>query len=153
MRSSSTSVPTLVFAPSVVDPAPGGIKGFTPRMALGCAGNAWIPASVYSVLLNVVDGHLGAQQAIEAPRLLIGSGEGGRSRVQIEDRFPRRLLAGLEQRGHTFVKVGRKGEVKYGYVAVAVVNTSRGTVQGGADPRRSHGTAEPGPSTGLGAGR
>ena len=73
-----------------------------------------------------------------------GGGEGGRSRVQIEDRLPRPLLAELEARGHSFAKVGRKGEVKYGYAALAVVNTTKGTVQGGADPRRSHASAAPG---------
>jgi gamma-glutamyltranspeptidase len=143
MRTSTTSVPTLVFAPAQGN-AQSGIPGHTPRLAVGCAGNAWIPASVYSVILNVVDGGMPAQQAIEAPRLLIGGGEGGRSRVQIEDRLPRALLADLESRGHTFAKVGRKGEVKYGYAALAVVNSAQGTVQGGADPRRSHTTAAPG---------
>ena len=143
MRTSTTSVPTLVFAPAQ-GATPSGIPGFTPRLAVGCAGNAWIPASVYSIILNVVDGGMAAQQAIEAPRMLIGGGEGGRSRVQIEDRIPRPVLADLEARGHTFAKVGRKGEVKYGYAALAVVNTAKGTVQGGADPRRSHGTAAPG---------
>jgi gamma-glutamyltranspeptidase len=143
MRSSSTSVPTLVFAP-----APGtkgsGPDGFAPRLAVGAAGNAWIPASVYNIILNVVDGGLPAQRAIEAPRLLIGGGGGGRSNVQIEDRLPRALLADLEARGHAFTKVGRKGEVKYGYAAVAVVDVARRTAEGGAEPRRSHGTAAPG---------
>ena len=64
--------------------------------------------------------------------------------MQIEDRIPRTVLTDLETRGHAFTKVGRKGEVKYGYVAVAVVNAAKGTVEGGADPRRSHGTAAPG---------
>jgi len=141
MRSSSTSVPTLLFAPGPVDGGRYGIPGFVPRLAVGCAGNAWIPASVYDVILNVVDGGMDAQHAIEAPRMLIGNGDGGRSRVQIEDRFPRTLLADLEARGHSFAKVGRKGEVKYGYAAVAVVNAAKGTVEAGADPRRSHGTA------------
>ena len=108
---------------------------------MGCAGNAWIPASVYDIILNVVDGGMDAQHAIEAPRFLIGGGPGGGSRVQIEDRFPRAILADLEARGHTFQKVGRKGEVMYGYAAVAVVNAAKGTVTGGAEPRRSHGTA------------
>lgn len=144
MRSSTTSVPTLVFAPVEVDPAPGGMSGFTSRLAVGAAGNAWIPASVYDVILNVVDGGMGAQRAIEAPRMLIGNAPGGGSRVQIEDRFPRAVLEALEARGHTFETVGRKGEVKYGYAAVAVVNAAKGTVEGGAEPRRSHGTAEPG---------
>jgi gamma-glutamyltranspeptidase / glutathione hydrolase len=144
MRSSTTSVPTLVFAPAQGGTGQSGIAGYTPRLAVGCAGNAWIPASVYSIILNVVDGGMPAQRAIEAPRLLIGGGEGGRSRVQIEDRLPRPLLADLEARGHSFSKVGRKGEVKYGYAALAVVNTAKATVQGGADPRRSHATAAPG---------
>jgi gamma-glutamyltranspeptidase len=134
MRSSSTSSPTLVFAP--------GAEGFTPRLAVGAAGNAWIPASVYDVILNVVDGGMSAQRAIEAPRFLIGNAPGGRSRVQIEDRIPRAVLGDLESRGHTFVKVGRKGEVKYGYAAVALVNAARGTAEGGAEPRRSHGVAK-----------
>ena len=76
MRSSSTSVPTLVFAPGPCDPAPYGIPGYAPRLAVGCAGNAWIPASVYNIILNVVDGGMTAQQAIEAPRFLIGGGGG-----------------------------------------------------------------------------
>lgn len=143
MRSSTTSVPTLLFAPQPVDPGQYGIPGFRPMMAVGCAGNAWIPASVYDIILNVVDGKMDAQHAIEAPRMLIG-GRGGRSTVQIEDRFPHSILADLESRGHTFVKVGRKGEVKYGYAAVAVVNEAKGTVQVGAEPRRSHGVATTG---------
>ena len=149
MRSSSTSVPTLVFAPRrlravLLTPDRPGCGRIAPRMAVGAAGNAWIPASVYNIILNVVDGGLSAQQAIEAPRFLIGGGAGGRSNVQIEDRIPRSILADLEARGHTFTKVGRKGEVKYGYAAVAVVDAATGTVQAGAEPRRSHGAAAPG---------
>jgi gamma-glutamyltranspeptidase len=138
MRSNSTSVPTLVFAPAPSGQTGGGsgIPGYVPLLAVGCAGNAWIPASVYNIILNVVDGGMSAQRAIEAPRILIG-GTGG----QIEDRIPRTILADLEARGHSFTKVGRKGEVKYGYASVAVVNASAGTVAAGAEPRRSHGAA------------
>ncbi len=141
MRSSSTSVPTLVFAPASDATGAYGVPGFAPRLAVGCAGNAWIPASVYNIILNVVDGGLGAQQAIEAPRFLIGGGPGGRSNVQIEDRIARTILADLEARGHSFTKVGRKGEVKYGYAAAAVVDPAKRTVEGGAEPRRSHAVA------------
>jgi gamma-glutamyltranspeptidase/glutathione hydrolase len=137
-RASSTSVPTLVFAPNEVDPGRYGIPGFTPKLAVGAAGNAWIPASVYNIILNVVDGGMGAQRAIEAPRMLIGNAANG-SRVQIEDRIPRALLEKLEAMGHTFARVGRKGEVAQGYAAVALVNAAKGTVEGGAEPRRSHG--------------
>jgi gamma-glutamyltranspeptidase len=142
MRSSSTSAPTLVFAPARADAAGTGIPGFTPRLAVGAAGNAWIPASVYDIILNIVDGGMGAQRAIEAPRFLIGNAPGGGSRVQIEDRIPRTILRDLEARGHTFAKVGRKGEVKYGYAAVALVNAAKGTAEGGAEPRRSHAVAK-----------
>jgi hypothetical protein len=41
-------------------------------------------------------------------------------------------------RGHRFQKIGRKGEVRYGYAAAAVVDAGRKEVQGGSDPRRSH---------------
>jgi gamma-glutamyltranspeptidase/glutathione hydrolase len=142
MRSSTTSVPTLLFAPASGAAARpgGGLDGYVPRLAVGAAGNAWIPASVYNIILNVVDAGLSAQQAVEAPRVLIGGG-GGRSNVQIEDRIARTILANLEARGHTFSKVGRKGEVKYGYAAVAVVDAARGTAEGGAEPRRSHAVA------------
>jgi gamma-glutamyltranspeptidase len=140
MRSSTTSVPTLLFAPASAGAASTGIPGFAPRMAVGAAGNAWIPASVYNIILNVVDGGLAAQAAIEAPRFLIGGGGGGRSNVQIEDRVARAILANLEARGHTFTKVGRKGEVKFGYAALAVVEAGK-AVDGGAEPRRSHAVA------------
>jgi len=135
MRSNSTSVPTLLFAPASGAGASTGIPGFTSLMAVGCAGNAWIPASVYDIILNVVDGHMTAQQAIEAPRFLVGGG----TAVQIEDRFQASELKTLEAMGYSFPTVGRKGEVKYGYASVAVVRPEKGTVEAGAEPRRSHG--------------
>jgi gamma-glutamyltranspeptidase/glutathione hydrolase len=135
MRSNSTSVPTLLFAPAAAGTTGTGIPGYTSLLAVGCAGNAWIPASVYDIILNVVDGGQTAQQAIEAPRFLVGGGTG----VQIEDRFPHSVLHALEAMGHTFQMVGRAGEVKYGYASVAVVRPRTGTVEAGAEPRRSHG--------------
>ena len=120
------------------------VKDGRPVLAFGAMGGEGQPQTQAALVTRLVDFGYDVQQAIEAPRLLIGSGEGGRSRVQIEDRLPRPLLAELEGRGHTFAKVGRKGEVKYGYAALAVVNTTKGTVQGGADPRRSHASAAPG---------
>jgi gamma-glutamyltranspeptidase len=137
-RSSTTSVPTLVFTSG---------EGGAPRsrLAVAAAGNAWIPASVYDIILNVIDGGLPAQQAIEAPRFLVGRDpldpEAGR--MQIEDRFPRALLEDLIARGHRFQKIGRKGEVRYGYAALAVVDAAARRVEGGADPRRSHAAAAP----------
>ena len=48
------------------------------------------------------------------------------------------MLDDLTARGHRFQKIGRKGEVRYGYAAAAVVDVDRRQVQGGAEPRRSH---------------
>lgn len=131
-RSNTTNVPVLAFRDD------GG--QLTPRLALAAAGNAWIPASTYSVVTAVIDGRLSMQQAIEAPRFLVGrdpaDASGRTARIEIEDRFPRAILRDLETRGHRFRKVGRKGELRYGFASGALVD--QGRVEGGADPRRSH---------------
>jgi gamma-glutamyltranspeptidase/glutathione hydrolase len=152
MRSSTTSAPTLVFRR----------RGdrLAPRLAVAAAGNAWIPASVFTILLNSLDASMAAQRAIEAPRFLVGRDPSdplsARARIQIEDRFPRALLHDLERRGHRFQKIGRKGEVRYGYAALAVVEDGEGAagrVAGGAEPRRSHAVAVPEGPAGSGGGR
>ena len=135
MRSSTAAVPTLVFEKTASGEE-------VPRLAVGCAGNAWIPVSVYNIITGVIDGKLGAQAAIEAPRFLPGRDpadplENG-ERVEIEDRFPRALLQELIARGHKFQKIGRKGEVRYGYAAAITVDVPNRKVEGGAEPRRSH---------------
>ena len=135
MRSSTAAVPTLVFEKNAAGEE-------VPRLAVGCAGNAWIPVSVYNIITGVIDGKLGAQAAIEAPRFLPGRDpadplENG-ERVEIEDRFPRPLLQDLIERGHKFQKVGRKGEVRYGYAAAITIDVPNRRVEGGAEPRRSH---------------
>ncbi|MBA3406341.1 MAG: gamma-glutamyltransferase, partial [Gemmatimonadaceae bacterium] len=138
--SSSTTVPTLLFKAAEGRPGPG-----TPRLAVAAAGNAWIPASVYDIILNVVDGGKTAQQAIEAPRFLVGRDplEPEVGRMQIEDRFPRWILQNLIGRGHRFQKIGRKGEVRQGYASAAVVDVEQRQVEAGTEPRRSHGAAVP----------
>jgi gamma-glutamyltranspeptidase/glutathione hydrolase len=134
-RSSTASVPTLVF-----ERLASGEE--VPRLAVGCAGNAWIPVSVYNIITGVIDGKLGAQKAIEAPRFLPGRDPAdpleNAERVEIEDRFPRGLLQNLIDRGHRFQKIGRKGEVRYGYAAAITVDVAARKVEGGAEPRRSH---------------
>ncbi len=135
MRSSTAAVPTLVFEKKANGEE-------VPRLAVGCAGNAWIPLSVYNIITGVIDGKLGAQAAIEAPRFLPGRDpadplENG-ERIEIEDRFPRALLANLIDRGHKFQKIGRKGELRYGYAAAITVDVAARKVEGGAEPRRSH---------------
>jgi len=133
-RSSTANVPILAFKEK------GGT--LTPRLAVASAGNAWIPASTYSIVTGVIDGGMSMQQAIEAPRFLISrdpidvSGRG--ARVEIEDRFPRSVVQALASRGHRFLKIGRKGELRYGFASGALIDEEHGQVEGGADPRRSH---------------
>ena len=134
MRSNTTSVPTLVFRDT------GAAR--VPRLAIGVAGNAWIPASAYSIIAGVIDGGLPMQRAIEAPRFLVSRDPadplGNAARVEIEDRFPRATLENLMARGHRFHKIGRKGEVRYGYAAAVLVDVANRRVEGGSEPRRSH---------------
>lgn len=142
-RSSTASVPTLVFRQTASGEE-------VPRLAVGCAGNAWIPVSVYGIITGVIDGGLGAQRAIEAARFLPGRDpadplETG-ARVEIEDRFPRPIIDTLRERGHLFQRIGRKGEVRYGYAAAITVDVEGGTVEGGAEPRRSHAAVGVGPT-------
>ncbi|MEQ1758741.1 MAG: gamma-glutamyltransferase [Vicinamibacterales bacterium] len=133
-RSNTSSVPTLAFREE------GG--RLEPAFAIGVAGNAWIPASAYSIVAALVDGRLGMQQAIEAPRFLVerdpADSSGGSARVEVEDRFPRAVLDDLSARGHRFQKIGRKGEVRYGYASGVSVDVLNRVLEGGADPRRSH---------------
>ena len=134
-RSSTTNVPTLLFRKGGDQKGPG-----ESVLAVAAAGNAWIPASVYDIVLNIVDGGLPAQRAIEAPRFLVGRDplENSVGRMQIEDRIPRSILQDLTARGHRFTKIGRKGEVRYGYAAAVLVDMKKREVEGGAEPRRSH---------------
>ena len=134
MRSNTANVPTLAFRDEA------GRR--LPVFAVGVAGNAWIPASAYSIITALIDGALPMQRAIEAPRFLVARDPadplGNGARVEIEDRFPREVLQQLTARGHRFQKVGRKGEVRYGYASGVSVDTAARRVEGGADPRRSH---------------
>jgi gamma-glutamyltranspeptidase len=134
MRSSTANVPTLVFREQDGERVP--------RFAVGVAGNAWIPASAYSIITALVDGGLSMQRAIEAPRFLVtrdpADAFGTGARIEIEDRFPRSILQELISRGHRFQKIGRKGELRYGYASGVSIDPVARRLEGGADPRRSH---------------
>jgi gamma-glutamyltranspeptidase/glutathione hydrolase len=136
-RSNTANVPMLVFKES------GG--SLTPRLAVASAGNAWIPASTYSIVTGVIDGGMSMQQAVEAPRFLVtrepGDVSGRGARVEIEDRFPRAVVQDLTSRGHRLQKIGRKGELRYGFASGVLIDAEHALVEGGADPRRSHAAA------------
>jgi gamma-glutamyltranspeptidase len=79
---------------------------------------------------------------VEAPRFLVtrdpADALGSGALVEIEDRFPRAELEALMSRGHRFQKIGRKGEMRYGYASGVLIDPVTHLVEGGADPRRSH---------------
>jgi gamma-glutamyltranspeptidase len=133
-RSNTANVPLLVFTQDD--------GHLVPYFAVGAAGNAWIPAATYSSVTGVIDGGLSMQLAIEAPRFLVtrdpADALGAGARVEIEDRFPRSELQDLIARGHKFEKIGRKGEMRYGYASGVLIDPVTHLVEGGADPRRSH---------------
>ena len=147
-RSNTANVPMLVFKER------GGT--LTPRLAVASAGNAWIPASTYSIITGVIDGGMSMQQAIEAPRFLVtrdpGDVGGRGARVEIEDRFPRAIVQELMSRGHRFQKIGRKGELRYGFASGVLIDEEHGQVEGGADPRRSHAAVAVEPVVDVGSG-
>jgi gamma-glutamyltranspeptidase/glutathione hydrolase len=133
-RSNTANVPLLAFRDEH------GRR--VPYFAVGVAGNAWIPASTYSIVASVIDGGLSMQQAVEAPRFLVtrdpSDADGSGARIEIEDRFPRSELQDLMARGHRFQKIGRKGEMRYGYASGVLIDPVTHLIEGGADPRRSH---------------
>jgi gamma-glutamyltranspeptidase len=105
-----------------------------PRLAAGAAGSAWIVPSVVEVVSAVVDGGLPLQAAVESPRLRVDDA----GRVQLEDRFPRALVGELARRGQILVRIGAKGELRYGFVSAIGIDPASGRLSAGADPRRSH---------------
>jgi gamma-glutamyltranspeptidase len=130
-RHGSTIAPTLVFRGTGAQRAP--------ILATGAAGNAWINAAVYQVVVGVIDGKLGPQQALELPRFLPGSQTGPdgqtQSVLQIESGYAPGVITRLEALGHRFNFISLPGELRMGYGAAVLVE--RGQVRAGADPRRS----------------
>ena len=63
-HAATTAVPTLVFEKKANGEE-------VPKLAVGCAGNAWIPLSVYNVILGVIDGKLGAVEIPDSIRAAI----------------------------------------------------------------------------------
>ncbi|GIW51055.1 MAG: hypothetical protein KatS3mg081_0410 [Gemmatimonadales bacterium] len=132
-RHGSSIAPTVVYGPG------GRVWG------LGAAGNAWITAAVYAMVVGIVDYRLSVQEAIELPRFLLvrsgGGGGGTRSAagvdfiVQYEDGLAPSVVQGLRRLGHSLQPISYPGELRMGYAAA--VEAGEGFAVAGADPRRS----------------
>ncbi|HET7274866.1 MAG TPA: gamma-glutamyltransferase [Longimicrobiaceae bacterium] len=130
-RNVTTISPTLVFD--------GVGSDGEPLLAVGAAGNSWITAAVYEVIVGVIDAGLGPQAALELPRFLPAGDrrpDGSRGVViQMENGFAPRVVEEMRSLGHQVQIISRPGELRMGYGS-AVMVTDDG-VTAGADPRRS----------------
>jgi gamma-glutamyltranspeptidase len=132
-RTTTVIAPTIVFRGSGADRRP--------WFGVSAAGNAWITAAVYQMVVGMADHGLGAQQALELPRIL-----GGGRVMQIEDGFSPAMLRQLEAMGHAFQPISLMGELRMGYGAAVLIRDD-GTVEAGGDPRRSGAGAAVTPGT------
>jgi gamma-glutamyltranspeptidase/glutathione hydrolase len=127
--------PRTTLTPSIV------LKGGAPFLAIGTPGGDNQDQQIMNVLLRVLIHDQPLQAAIEAPRInsshfhgSFGIKKDEPGVLEIEDRVPGDVRAGLSARGHKLDVLGPYG-VSTGIVAVGVV-PGPGTLRGGADVRR-----------------
>jgi gamma-glutamyltranspeptidase/glutathione hydrolase len=116
-------IPSMM-APTVV------LRDGAPEVALGSAGSNRIRSAILQTMLAVVDGGLGAQEAVEAPRVHY---EGGA--VEAEPGVDESGLADLERDGWK-VQRWRERNLYFGGVQAVARDPVSGALSGGGDPRR-----------------
>jgi gamma-glutamyltranspeptidase/glutathione hydrolase len=116
-------VPSMM-APTVV------LSEGTPELALGSAGSNRIRSAILQTILEVVDGGLDAQAAVDRPRLHV-EGEA----VEAEPGVDERSLERLEARGWT-VRRFAETSLYFGGVQAVARQTATGKLSGGGDHRR-----------------
>ncbi len=102
-----------------------------PMLALGSPGGSRIIPFVVQTLVGVLDWDLDVQQAVSLPHV---ANRNGPTELEEALRTPEELAslrAALEQRGHDVVT----GDMSSGLHAIE--RTKEGTLEGGADPRRT----------------
>src|SRR4051794_5302106 len=116
-------IPSMM-APTVV------LRDGVPEAALGSAGSNRIRSAILQTILGVVDEGLGAQGAVDRPRVHI---EGGV--VEAEPGVDPRGLDALERDGWR-VQRWRERNLYFGGVQAAARDPETGELTGGGDPRR-----------------
>jgi gamma-glutamyltranspeptidase/glutathione hydrolase len=116
-------IPSMM-APTVV------LREGRPEVALGSAGSNRIRSAILQTILAVVDQGLGAQQAVERPRLHY---EGGV--VEAEPGVDEEALVALERDGWK-VQRWRERNLYFGGVQAVARDPGSGALSGGGDPRR-----------------
>ena len=116
-------IPSMM-APTVV------LRDGTPEVALGSAGSNRIRSAVLQTILGVVDEGLGAQDAVDRPRVHY---EGGV--VEAEPGVDEAGLEALERDGWT-VQRWRERNLYFGGAQAVARDARTGGLTGGGDPRR-----------------
>ncbi|MEA2448146.1 MAG: gamma-glutamyltranspeptidase / glutathione hydrolase, partial [Thermoleophilaceae bacterium] len=116
-------IPSMM-APTVV------LRGGRPEVALGSAGSNRIRSAILQTLLGVVDGGLGAQDAVDRARVHF---EGGV--LEAEPGVDEDALAALESDGWR-VQRWRERNLYFGGVQAVARDPRSGELTGGGDPRR-----------------
>jgi gamma-glutamyltranspeptidase / glutathione hydrolase len=101
------------------------LRDGAPYLAVGAPGGRRIVSAVPQVLANMIDGVLGPQAAVEAPRLHT---EGGT--VDVDDRLNSAALSDLRRRGHQIVPLTETYSSFYFARPQAIEVTRRGLTAG-----------------------
>lgn len=111
------------------------VKDGKPAMAYGTMGGEGQPQTQAALLTRIIDFGFNVQQAIEAPRWLMGRTWGTVSRdLVLESRVPEEVIRELRLRGHP-VKVAGGWDGTLGHAQAIRVHADTGCYEGGADPR------------------
>jgi gamma-glutamyltranspeptidase/glutathione hydrolase len=116
-------IPSMM-APTVV------LRDGEPEVALGSAGSNRIRSAILQTILAVVDSGLGAQEAVEHPRVHF---EGGV--VEAEPGVDEEALSALERDGWK-VQRWRERNLYFGGAQAVARDPDGGSLSGGGDPRR-----------------
>jgi gamma-glutamyltranspeptidase/glutathione hydrolase len=114
---------TSMMAPSLV------LLDGRPRLVVGSAGSIRLRAAILQIVVNVVDHGLGAEEAIEAPRVHVDEDV-----LQLEGGTARETADRLEDAGYTVNRWAGRNLYFGGASAVAV--RENGALEAAGDPRR-----------------
>jgi gamma-glutamyltranspeptidase/glutathione hydrolase len=128
-------IPLLNNSPTIV------LKDGKVAMVFGTPGGETIGQTEFQMLVNVLDFHMPVQQAVEAPRFAVDAKPnfykpGAAISITIENRVPKAALETLESWGHHF-NVTSNFTAAVGGMQAIVVDLTKGTMEAGADPRRT----------------
>ena len=126
--------PRVTLSPTLV------LKDGQPFLALSTPGGDNQDQALLQVLLNIIDFGMSPQEAVEAPRFQtehfyasFANHEFVPGKLNLENRISKATADRLSAMGHRVSVTGEWSNSS----APTVIQISNGTLQGGADPRRS----------------